>query len=113
MPRPRRKRRQRCPFCRTLFPADPRVGPRQRAWGQPVGQRPRHAQNGRAWRRRNRAVTRRHSQAYIRLQRQAARTPPGPPPSAGHVQRILACLRPEWRDVLRPTSPAQFARCVP
>ncbi len=101
MPRCQRKRRKHCPFCQTLFHPDPRVGPRQWACGQPACQRQRHAQNCRAWRRRNRAVTRRHYQDYVRPQREAARTPPGPPPpSAVQAQLILACLRPEWRDAI-------------
>jgi len=101
MPRSGRKRRKRCPFCQGLFAPDPRVGARQWACGLPACQRQRHAQNCRAWRRRNRAVTRTHYQDYVRPQREAARAPTASlPPSAAHAQLFLACLRPEWRDAI-------------
>ncbi len=101
MPRPRRKRRKRCPFCQTLFAPDPRVGARQWACGQAACQRQRHARNCRDWRRRNRAVTGAHYQDYVQPRRLAARAPTGaPPPSPTNAQLVLACLRPEWRDAI-------------
>ena len=101
MPRLRRKRRKRCPFCHELFSPHPRLGPRQWACGQPACQRQRHAQNCRDWRGRNRGVTRTHYQDYVRPRRLAARAPAAaPPPSPANAQLILACLRTEWRDAI-------------
>jgi len=101
MLRPPRKRRKRCPFCRSLFHPDPRAGPRQWACGQPACQRQRHAENCRAWRRRNRAVTRAHYRDYVKPRREAAGAPAEPPaPSPARAQLILASLRPEWRDAI-------------
>jgi hypothetical protein len=97
MLRPRRKRRKRCPFCQMLFSPDPRVGPRQWACGRLACQRQRHAQNCRAWRRRNRAVTRAHYRDYVKPRREAAE-PPAPSPA--DAQLILASLRPAWRDAI-------------
>ncbi len=99
MPRVRKRpRRKRCPFCQTLFhPPPPRLGSRQWTCGQPACQRQRHAASCRAWRRRNRAVTRTHYPDYVQPLRQATRVPT-PAPSPAHAQLILACLRPEWRD---------------
>ena len=94
---PRAPRRRRCPFCQTLFRPHPRLGPRQWTCGAPPCQQQRHALSCRAWRRRNRAVTRAHYQDYVRPARLAAQ---GPPPSPGHAQLILASLRPEWRDAI-------------
>lgn len=101
MPRPRRRRRKRCPFCQTLFHPDPRLGPRQWACGAPACQQQRHAMACRRWRRRNRAVTCAHYQDYVRPGRAAARAPAAPPgPSPAAAQLILASLRPEWRDAI-------------
>lgn len=94
---PRRPRRRRCPFCQTLFYPHPRLGPRQWTCGAPACQQQRHAANCRAWRRRNRAVTRSHYQDYVRPARTAAQAPT---PSPVHAQLILASLRPEWRDAI-------------
>jgi hypothetical protein len=98
MPRtPRRRRRQRCPFCQTLLQPHPRLGARQWACTAPGCQRQRHAENCRTWRRRNRAITRTHYQDYI----QPARTGTRPPPiSANDLQIILGSLRPEVRDAI-------------
>ena len=92
---PRALRRRRCPFCQTLFHPHPRLGPRQWTCGAPVCQQQRHAASCRAWRRRNRSVTRSHYQDYVRPGRAAARAP-----TAAHAQLILASLRPEWRDAI-------------
>lgn len=96
-----RPRRKRCPFCQTLFRPHPRVGPRQWTCGAPACQQSRHAESCRAWRRRNRAVTRTHYQDYVQPARAAARAPTAiPTPSPVHAQLILASLRPEWRDAI-------------
>jgi hypothetical protein len=97
----RRSRRRRCPFCQTLFRPHPRLGSRQWTCGAPACQQQRHAENCRAWRRRNPAVTRSHYQDYVVPARAAARRPAVPPsPSPVHAQLILASLRPEWRDAI-------------
>jgi hypothetical protein len=93
---PRTLRRRRCPFCQTLFRPHPRLGPRQWTCGAPACQQQRHALSCRAWRRRNRAVTRSHYQDYVR----PARAHTVPIPSPEHAQLILASLRPEWRDAI-------------
>jgi hypothetical protein len=101
MPRSRRKRRKRCPFCHDLFFPDPRVGPRQWACGEAACQRRRHAQNCRDWRRRTPGVGRTHYQDYVRPRRLAARaSTAAAPPSPRHAQLFLACFRPEWRDAI-------------
>jgi hypothetical protein len=92
-----RPRRKRCPFCRALFRPHPRLGRRQWTCGAPACQQQRHAASCRAWRRRNRAVTRTHYQDYV----QPARARAGPPPiPAQHVAVFLRGLRPEWRDAI-------------
>jgi hypothetical protein len=108
MPRPqRRKRHKRCRFCHELFRPDPRLGARQRACGAPACQRQRHARNCRAWRRRNRAVTRGHYADYVQPARAAARSPGAAPPfSPAQAQLFLDCLRPEVRDAIIATGPA-------
>lgn len=75
MPRAR-PRRKRCPFCQTLCRPHPRLGPRQWTRGAPPCQRLRHAENCRAWRRRNRGVTWTHYYDYVRPSR--ARAAPQP-----------------------------------
>ena len=109
MTRPRkRQRRTRCPFCQGLFRPDPRLGARQWACGAPACQRQRHAANCQAWRRRNRAVTRRHYRDYVRPARQAARAPGSAPRvSPAQVQVFLSGLLPEWRDAIITTGPAR------
>ncbi len=92
---PRTLRRRRCPFCQTLFRAHPRLGPRQWTCGARGCQQQRHAASCRAWRRRNRAVTRSHYRDYVQPARAAARAP-----TPAHAQLILASLRPEWRDAI-------------
>ncbi len=93
----RRIRRKRCPFCQTLFRPHPRLGSRQRTCGALACQRQRHAQSCRAWRRRNRAVTRTHYQDYVQPSR--ARAAP-PPISPRQVTVFLRGLRPEMRDAI-------------
>ena len=103
MPRtPRRRRRRRCPFCKTLFVPHPRLGGRQRACPAPACQRQRHAQNCRRWHRRHRAITRTHYQDYVR----PARLAPRPlPVSSGELRIILGSLRPEVRDAIMGARP--------
>ncbi len=92
-----RPRRKRCPFCQILFRPHPRLGPRQWTCGAPACQRHRHAASCRAWRRRNRAVTRTHYHDYVQPARARAAPPPIP---AQHVAVFLQGLRPEWRDAI-------------
>ncbi len=101
-----RVRRRRCTCCKILFRPDPRVGPRQRTCGAPTCQRQRHAASCRRWRRRNRAVTRRHYQDYVQPSR--ARAAPGSP---RHVTVFLRGLRPEMRDaILAQAQPGRGVR---
>jgi hypothetical protein len=94
---PRRCRRRRCPFCHTLFRPHPRLGARQWTCGAPACQRERHAQSCRAWRRRNRAVTRTHYRDYV----QPARTRAGPSPVSPHqVASFLRGVHPAMRDAI-------------
>jgi len=93
----RRSRRRRCPFCHTLFRPHPRLGARQRTCGARACQRERHAQSCRAWRRRNRAVTRTHYRDYV----QPARTRAGPSPvSPRQVASFLRGVHPAMRDAI-------------
>lgn len=93
----RRSRRRRCPFCQTLFRPHPRLGARQWTCGAAACQQQRHAQNCRAWRRRNRAVTRTHYQDYAHPARaRAAPTPVSP----RQVATFLRGVRPEMRDAI-------------
>ena len=92
-----RVRRRRCTCCRSLFRADPRVGPRQRTCGAPACQRERHAASCRRWRRRNRAVTRSHYHDCVQPRR--ARAAP-PPISPRQVATFLRGVHPEMRDAI-------------
>jgi hypothetical protein len=97
-----RVRRRRCTCCKSLFRADPRVGPRQRTCGAPACQRQRHAASCRRWRRRNRAVTRTHFQDYVQPSR--ARAAPKAI-SPRQVTVFLRGLRPEMRDAILAQPP--------
>jgi len=109
---PRAPRRRRCPFCQILFRPHPRLGSRQWTCGAPACQRQRHAASCRAWRRRNRAVTRSHYQDYVRPARAAARAPTAAP-SPVHAQLILASLRPEWRDAIMAQGQHRYGLAPP
>jgi hypothetical protein len=94
---PRALRRRRCPFCLTLFRPHPRLGPRQWTCGAAACQQQRHAASCRAWRRRNRAVTRTHYRDYVHPARaRAAPTPVSP----RQVATFLRGVRPERRDAI-------------
>lgn len=92
-----RVRRRPCPFCATPFRPHPRLGPRQWTCGAPACQQHRHAEACRRWRRRNRAVTRRHYQDYVQPRR--ARASPKPI-SPRQVATFLRGVRPEMRDAI-------------
>ena len=94
---PRRSRRRRCPFCQTLFRPHPRLGARQWTCGAPACQQQRHAASCRAWRRRNRPVSRSHYQEYVQPAR--ARTTP-PPISPRQVASFLRGVLPAMRDAI-------------
>jgi hypothetical protein len=94
---PRALRRRRCPFCQTLFRPHPRLGPRQWTCGAPACQQQRHAASCRAWRRRNRAVTRTHYRDYVHPAR--SRAAPGPV-SPRQVASFLRGVVPAMRDAI-------------
>ena len=106
----RRPRRRRCPFCQTLFRPYSRLGPRQWTCGAAACQRQRHAQSCRAWRRRNRAVTRTHYQDYVVPARaRAALTLVSP----RQVASFLRGVHPAMRDAMMAQAQAGYGVRAP